>query len=151
MALSIPNISEVKTAARDAMKLVFDTWARDTQIRIYKSEKKTFTVVDPNYRHSLGGNQNNTITTTPTYDDFTARIIYINPGDLTRSLSGGAPTVFQGNQTIKVQFELDGHTYLEGAERVTFLSEKFKMVGDVQKIGIMGDPQFYQYVFEAVS
>ena len=151
MDLSIPNIAEIKSTAREAMSTVFDFWKRDTKIRIYKSAKNEFTVVDPNYRHSLGGTQANTISVTPTYEDFDARVIYVKPEELSRTIVDGGQIANQGNQLVKVQLKEDGHSYLGGAERVMFLSEKFKMTGDVQKIGIMGDPQFYQYIFEEVN
>lgn len=146
--------NELKLAAKQAMKDVFDSFARDTLFRFYKPDKQTLVVADPNFISDFEENQYfQNYTKTPDYSDFKVRIWYQDKQDQSSFVTGGQDLNIKMAQPwnkVRIQMEQDAYDYSKDAVLFVINNERYKIEEPVERIGILGEFQFYELMLHRI-
>jgi hypothetical protein len=146
--------SALKASATQAMKDIFDSFRRTDKIKVYKSASEVY-VTDSNYNADFSESvASSFLTQTPQYEEFYARIIFLDLQPSEKFIGGGGELSIKALQNygrIKIQVEADGYTVLKDCKEVIFQSEKFVQEQDVRKVGVLGDIQFYSFIYRKIT
>lgn len=123
----------------ETMNDVFDTFARNLVIRFYKEVAQVF-VPDANYNADFQRNGPNKNVKTPVFQDFQARVWYLDRQEIEQFLLGEDSNVRFNNDInkIRVQIPIAGLAFMESATRFEFNGSKWKKEGSVEQIGTLG-------------
>lgn len=133
---------------RDTMKIIFDTFKRSSKLRFYKVQEEEVVIFDPSYNADFQEltAHNQSVLMTPQYEEFDARVIYLDRQEGATFLGGGDELNIKTRQfygRIKIQIEQDGYDYIKGSQRIIFLGNKYQIEDDIRNIGTANDFQFY--------
>jgi hypothetical protein len=135
---------------RDTMKTIFDTFKRSSKLRFYKVQEEEIVMFDPSYNADFQEltAHNDSVTMTSQYEEFDARIIYLDRQEGATFLGGGEELNVKTRQfygRIKIQLEQDGYDYIKDSQRIVFLGNKYQIEDDVRNIGTANEFQFYSF------
>lgn len=146
--------STLRASATQAMKDIFDSYKRTDKIKVYKSPSEVY-IADSSYNADFERSiASSFLTQTPQYEEFYARIIFLDLQPAEKFIGGGGELNIKASQNygrIKIQVEADGYAVLKDCREVIFQSEKFVQEQDVRKVGIMGDIQFYSFIYRKIT
>lgn len=147
--------STLKTEAANAMKDVFDTFKRSTQVRFYKTQQEEVIIFDPDYNADFQemNRHNESVQYTTEYQDFDARIWYLENQDGASFIGGGQELNVKTRQfysRVKIQLEQDGYDYIKDANRITMFGEKFQIEDDIRRVGMLGDFSYYNVTLSRI-
>jgi spermidine/putrescine-binding protein len=148
--------AELLASAQSAMTDIFDTFKRSEPITVYKRERETVVIKDPNY---IAGFQESNQGVTEIIKEgqsqqFDARIWYLDLQPLEGFVPGDANLQIKAKQDwgrVKIQVKEDGYLYMKDAERFYLYGERHFLDEAVRRIGILGTIQFYQFILKKVS
>ena len=141
-------------SAKQAMKDVFDSFKRDEKIKIYFAPDEVY-IADSNYNADFQQSlQSAFLTQTPVYEECEARIIFLDNQPSEAFVGGGGELnlkVRQNYGRMKIQVELAGYNLLKDAKQVIYQNDKYIQEGDVRKVGILGEIQFYSIIYSKIT
>lgn len=144
----------IKDSASGAMTDVFDSFKRTQKLRVYKTPSEVY-VSNADYNLDFEkGVHSSFLTQTANYEEFDARIIFLDNQPSEKFIGGGGELnikTWQNYGRIKIQVRIDGYEALKNCKNVTFQGEKFIQEGDVRKVGILGNVQFYSFIYSKVT
>lgn len=157
MDLVPPNL---RAEVNAAMKNIFDTFHRTSQITVYKKENNTITIKDPLFNADWGMHSNNYENHETDFAEvedsftFSARVWYGKLDAISNSFRGEENFNIKARHDwseIKIQVEEEARDILVQAERVEFEGEIYQFVGDLRRIGLLKDFYVYQFVLGKVN
>ena len=156
MSLEFPD--DLKTAARDAMSFVFNTFKRDEGLVIRYVQKEEIVVQDPNYNAAFAPSHTTTtqITKTGQSEEIEARIWYLDDQGLANNLDGSDQKSwvrFLSNMgKVRIQISKGNYNkYFKDAKKVWMFDEKYTIIDDAKRIGILGSFDYIEFVLERVN
>lgn len=133
---------------RSAMKAVFDSFKRNEKVRFYKIQEEEIIMFASDYNSDFKELElsNSSVSRDSQYEEFDARVIYLDRQDGGTFIGGGEELNIKTRQfygRIKIQIEEDGYNYIKDAERITFDNCKYQIEDDIRKVGAANEFQFY--------
>lgn len=142
------------TSAKQAMKNVFDSFKRDEKIKIYFAPDEVY-ITDANYNADFQQSITSAfLTQTPVYEECDARVIFLDNQPAEHFIGGGGELNLKARQNygrMKIQVELAGYNLLKDCKQVIYQGDKFVQEGDVRKVGILGEIQFYSIIYSKIT
>lgn len=147
--MNLLNASQV-AQGKQAMKNIFDTFARDLPVRFYRTAKQTV-MVDPNYSSDWDQNINKNKKVSQ-YREFKCRVWYEEREVFENFMPGADKNVRYSAQynRIKIQMELDAYEYLRGTERITFNGAEYNFDSSPRGLGILDTIDIYEIILQRV-
>lgn len=146
--------ADLIASAKQAMEDVFDSYKRDEKIKIYFAPDEVY-IADSSYNADFQQSIKSAfLTQTPSYEECDARIIFLDNQPSEPFIGGGGELNLKARQNygrMKIQTRLDGYNLLKDCKQVIYLGDKYVQEGDVRKVGILGEFQFYSIIFSKIT
>lgn len=141
-------------SARSAMDDVFDSFKRTNKIRVYKSASEVY-LEDPYFNLDFKKSVHSEfLTQTPQYEEFEARIVFLDNQPSEKFIGGGGELAVKASQNygrMRIQVREPGYLALKDCKSVIFQGEKFVQEADVRKVGVLNEIQFYSFIFKKIT
>lgn len=151
--------SQLKAAAEQAMKNVFDTFKRSTQVTAYKNLNQKTVLIEAGDQEYITGfkqfnqTKENFRETASESSSFDARIIWLEqPTKGFIQGDGNIEAKFKHNWgKFKITVEQDGYDFMKDCSRFYFNGVRYQLEDGFRQLGILDQLQYYQAIFKLID
>lgn len=145
--LTVQEIAEANQAMRD----VFDTFARDGAVRFYRAAKEVV-ITNPNFSNRWEQSYNN-IPKTAEYMDFKCRVIFEERQPFDEIINGADKNIRYAGEYNRIYIHMlpEAFEYLNGVERFVYEGIQYKRDGTHRALGILGTYNVYEIKLQRVN